>query len=69
MFLSLTLFVQEERGPFDIHQYADRVLGTLEKWAPEPEAPMAFRDLVEGGDRPEVARSFAAMLHLVSCHS
>lgn len=61
--------LQEERGPFDIHQYAEQVLRTLEERAPQPDAPMPFRELVKGGDRPQVARSFAAMLHLVCCHS
>jgi len=40
---------QEARGHFDIHQYAGRVMNTLEKRAPQPEAPLPFRDLVERG--------------------
>lgn len=62
--------MQDSRPPFDIHEYGDRLLEELATIAArkeeEEEIQESFTYLVRGQERDQVARSFSALLQLVS---
>lgn len=55
---------QDSRPPFDIHEYGEVVLERLSLG--EDESLMSFTDVVKGREKHDIARTFSALLQLVS---
>ncbi|KAL5996192.1 hypothetical protein ACLOJK_026266 [Asimina triloba] len=56
---------QDSQPPFDIHAYGERILDKLTLEA-DREGCMSFAHVVAGQAKPDVARTFSAMLQLVN---
>ncbi|XP_010548979.1 PREDICTED: condensin-2 complex subunit H2 [Tarenaya hassleriana] len=56
---------QDSRPPFDIHEYGERIITNL---SVEEECgnSKSFADIVKGLEKPDIARSFSALLQLVN---
>ncbi|KAK4755549.1 hypothetical protein SAY87_009306 [Trapa incisa] len=59
------LETQDSHPPFDIHVYGERIITKLSLEADQGVA-MSFADIVHGGEKHDVARSFCALLQLVN---
>lgn len=56
---------QDARPPFDIHEYGGRVLEKLSMEKDDGNA-LSFGDVVKGQKKHDVARTFSALLQLVT---
>lgn len=65
LFKFLRDILQESCPPFDIHEYGDRILDKLSLEADNGDA-MSFGDVVKGQEKYDVARTFSALLQLVT---
>jgi len=63
-----TFVCQDARSPFDIHQYGEIVLDKLSLEA-DSGGSMLFTDVVKGQAKHDVARTFSALLQLVTSSS